>query len=73
MPTPDSSPNATEQPSWINNEMPGTFRSLCNRISARVNRLYDGTAVGFMGDPVPYVECNQRKETITFKTSTPSR
>jgi hypothetical protein len=26
-----------------------------------------------MGDPVPYVECNQREETIAFKTSTPSK
>lgn len=68
-----STPNATEQPSWINNKIPGTLRSLCNRVSARANRLYDGTALGFMGDPVPYAECDPREETITFKTSTPSR
>lgn len=52
MSPPESTPNTTEQASWLNEPVPSIFTSIRNRIKVRTGALYDGACLGFYGDSI---------------------
>ena len=73
MSPPESTPNATEQASWLSSPEPKKMQSLKRYISTRIDILFDGAYFWFNGEPILVPEFDSELNAWKIITNKPSR